>query len=172
MCVVIQYIEISTLALLQTSDNKQTAKKMSNMNKIDEKENEGLATIGIIPVTLDSTDELDIGRISQMQSERSGFLLFYYFTKNNNKHELTLKNDEVKRTKEKYNGDQKEVLKFMPKPFPKYDLDLFCSLSKVLKIFNGHTECADSIDYAILDDDQFLCKQLKIFNGIQTVYIV
>ncbi|ETO33474.1 hypothetical protein RFI_03627, partial [Reticulomyxa filosa] len=36
-------------------------------------------------------------------------------------------------------------------------LDMFCSSSKLLKTFYGHSECVNSIDYSTFNDGQFIC---------------
>ncbi|ETO36438.1 hypothetical protein RFI_00624 [Reticulomyxa filosa] len=48
-------------------------------------------------------------------------------------------------------------------------LDTFCSSSKVFKIFTGHTDFVNSIDYFTLDGDQLLCsgsddKTVRVWN--------
>ncbi|ETO07597.1 WD40 domain-containing protein, partial [Reticulomyxa filosa] len=35
--------------------------------------------------------------------------------------------------------------------------DTFCSLSKLLKTFNAHKDCVNSIDYSIFNGGQFIC---------------
>ncbi|ETO10907.1 G-protein beta WD-40 repeats containing protein, partial [Reticulomyxa filosa] len=62
-----------------------------------------------------------------------------------------------------------------------FSFDLFCSSSKLLKTFSGHTSYVNSIDYSIFNDCQYICsgsrdntvrvwdvktaKQIKEFNG-------
>ncbi|ETO23390.1 WD-40 repeat-containing protein [Reticulomyxa filosa] len=71
---------------------------------------------------------------------------------------------------------------------PIFILESFCSTSKLLKTFNGHTEFANSIDYSTFDDRQFICsgshdgtvrvwdvdtnKQIKSFKHLDWVHYV
>ncbi|ETO36027.1 WD-40 repeat-containing protein [Reticulomyxa filosa] len=65
-------------------------------------------------------------------------------------------------------------------------LDTFCSSSKLLKTFTGHTHCVSSIDYSTFNGGKYLCsgsndktvrvwdieknKQIQLFNG-HTYYV-
>ncbi|ETN99860.1 WD-40 repeat-containing protein, partial [Reticulomyxa filosa] len=42
-----------------------------------------------------------------------------------------------------------------------HNFDSFCSSSKLLKTFTGHTDIVYSIDYSTFDDGQFICSGSK-----------
>ncbi|ETO01212.1 hypothetical protein RFI_36228, partial [Reticulomyxa filosa] len=67
---------------------------------------------------------------------------------------LQEKNDQLSNKEERKDNDNIYLL--MSKLFP-FSFDLFCSSSKLLKTFSGHTGCVMSIDYSTFDDGQYLC---------------
>ncbi|ETN98458.1 hypothetical protein RFI_39040, partial [Reticulomyxa filosa] len=92
---------------------------------------------------------------------------------------LQEKNDQLSNKEERKDNDN--ISSSNVKHSSAFSFDLFCSSSKLLKTFHGHTSIVYSIDYSTFDDGQYLCsgsndytvriwdaetnKQIQLFKG-------